>query len=91
MSGAAVKRLGFVGAGRMGRPMMRRLVEAGYEVSALARTELAEGAQTATATRSCTLRKDIRLIADLAGAADVPTGIVLTAADDALQLMRYPR
>jgi len=39
MSGAAVKRLGFVGAGRMGRPMVRRLVEAGYQVGVRARTE----------------------------------------------------
>ncbi len=31
-------RVGFVGAGRMGAPMVRRLVEAGHEVSALGRT-----------------------------------------------------
>lgn len=32
-------RVGFVGAGRMGGPMMSRLVEAGHEVRALGRTE----------------------------------------------------
>jgi 3-hydroxyisobutyrate dehydrogenase-like beta-hydroxyacid dehydrogenase len=31
-------RVGFVGAGRMGAPMVRRLVEAGHDVSALGRT-----------------------------------------------------
>ena len=31
-------RVGFVGAGRMGAPMVRRLVEAGHEVRALGRT-----------------------------------------------------
>ena len=34
-------RLGFVGAGRMGRPMVDRLVAAGHEVSVLARTRRA--------------------------------------------------
>ena len=32
-------RVGFVGAGRMGAPMVRRLVEAGHEVRALARSD----------------------------------------------------
>lgn len=32
-------RVGFVGAGRMGAPMVTRLVEAGHEVAALGRTE----------------------------------------------------
>ena len=32
-------RVGFVGAGRMGAPMVRRLAEAGHEVRALGRTE----------------------------------------------------
>lgn len=36
--GAAVKSLGFIGAGRMGRPMVRRLVEAGYQVRVLGRS-----------------------------------------------------
>ena len=31
-------RVGFVGAGRMGAPMVRRLVDAGHEVRALGRT-----------------------------------------------------
>jgi 2-hydroxy-3-oxopropionate reductase len=32
-------RIGFIGAGRMGRPMVARLVEAGHEVRALGRSE----------------------------------------------------
>ena len=36
--GACV-RVGFIGAGRMGSPMVRRLAEAGHEVRALGRTE----------------------------------------------------
>ncbi|HEX4656505.1 MAG TPA: NAD(P)-dependent oxidoreductase, partial [Streptosporangiaceae bacterium] len=35
---SALMRLGFVGTGRMGRPMMRRLIEAGHEVRAVARS-----------------------------------------------------
>ena len=37
-------RVGFVGAGRMGAPMVRRLVEAGHEVRALGRTDDARAA-----------------------------------------------
>jgi 3-hydroxyisobutyrate dehydrogenase-like beta-hydroxyacid dehydrogenase len=37
------------------------------------------------------LRKDVRLVADLAAAADAPTGTVLAAADDALALMNVRR
>ena len=37
------------------------------------------------------LRKDIQLIAALADAGAAPAGIVLTAADDALARMRFPR
>jgi 3-hydroxyisobutyrate dehydrogenase len=37
------------------------------------------------------LRKDVRLIADLAAAADAPGGTVLSAADDALALMNVAR
>jgi 3-hydroxyisobutyrate dehydrogenase len=33
-----MSQVGFVGAGRMGAPMVRRLVEAGHEVRALGRT-----------------------------------------------------
>ena len=32
-------RVGFVGAGRMGAPMVRRLVEAGHDVDAVGRTD----------------------------------------------------
>ena len=31
-------RLGFIGTGRMGQPMARKLVEAGHEVRAVARS-----------------------------------------------------
>jgi len=47
-----MKRLGFIGAGRMGRPMVRRLVDAGYQVRVLGRSPEArrtlteEGAHT---------------------------------------------
>jgi hypothetical protein len=37
------------------------------------------------------LQKDVRLIADLAGAAGTPPGAVLNAADAALALMNHPR
>ncbi len=37
-------RVGFVGAGRMGAPMVRRLAEAGHEVRALGRTDEKRGA-----------------------------------------------
>jgi 3-hydroxyisobutyrate dehydrogenase-like beta-hydroxyacid dehydrogenase len=37
------------------------------------------------------LRKDVRLVADLAGTAQAPTGVVLAAADAALDLMNCPR
>jgi 3-hydroxyisobutyrate dehydrogenase-like beta-hydroxyacid dehydrogenase len=37
------------------------------------------------------LRKDARLMADLAEAAGMPAGIVMTAADAALALMNHPR
>jgi 3-hydroxyisobutyrate dehydrogenase len=39
-----VTRVGFVGAGRMGAPMVRRLAEAGHEVRALGRTDEKRGA-----------------------------------------------
>jgi len=37
------------------------------------------------------LQKDVRLVADLAGAAGVPGGAVLDAADATLSLMEHPR
>jgi 3-hydroxyisobutyrate dehydrogenase-like beta-hydroxyacid dehydrogenase len=37
------------------------------------------------------LRKDVRLVADLAAAASTPAGTVMTAADDALALMNHRR
>ena len=40
-------RVGFVGAGRMGRPMVDRLVAAGHEVRVLARSQTARAALAA--------------------------------------------
>jgi 2-hydroxy-3-oxopropionate reductase len=40
-------RIGFIGAGRMGRPMVSRLVEAGHHVSALGRSDEKRSAITA--------------------------------------------
>jgi hypothetical protein len=37
------------------------------------------------------LRKDVRLVADLADAVNAQAGTVMTAADDALSLMHHPR
>src|SRR5215813_8166218 len=37
-------RLGFIGAGRMGRPMVARLIDEGYEVRVLARSDEARKA-----------------------------------------------
>jgi 3-hydroxyisobutyrate dehydrogenase-like beta-hydroxyacid dehydrogenase len=45
-------RLGFVGAGRMGRPMVHRLVAAGYRVQALGRSFPAREALTTDGARA---------------------------------------
>jgi 3-hydroxyisobutyrate dehydrogenase-like beta-hydroxyacid dehydrogenase len=51
-------RLGFVGTGRMGRPMIRRLIEAGHEVRAVARS----------ADKAAALAGDgAQVVADVAG------------------------
>jgi 3-hydroxyisobutyrate dehydrogenase-like beta-hydroxyacid dehydrogenase len=59
-------RVGFVGAGRMGRPMVDRLIKAGHEVRALGRTEQArDGLRAAGATGVAAVRE----VADEATAA----------------------
>jgi 3-hydroxyisobutyrate dehydrogenase-like beta-hydroxyacid dehydrogenase len=50
--GGVVMRLGFVGAGRMGRPMVHRLVSAGYRVQALGRFAPAREALTTDGARA---------------------------------------
>jgi len=51
-------RLGFVGTGRMGRPMMRKLIEAGHEVRAVGRS----------AEKAAALAGDgAQVVADVAG------------------------
>ena len=49
-------RIGFVGAGRMGRPVVRRLVQAGHELRVLARS---------ADTRDALAREGVRVAADL--------------------------
>jgi 3-hydroxyisobutyrate dehydrogenase-like beta-hydroxyacid dehydrogenase len=67
-------KIGFVGAGRIGAPMVRRLVEAGHEVSALGRTEAARMAVAELgATAAATL-------AAVAAGADVVVVCVFTDA-----------
>jgi 3-hydroxyisobutyrate dehydrogenase-like beta-hydroxyacid dehydrogenase len=46
-------RIGFVGAGRMGAPMVRRLVGAGYEVRALARSADQQAALSEMGAQAC--------------------------------------
>ncbi len=52
-------RIGFVGAGRMGRPMVRRLVGAGYEVRVLARSEETRRALAAESADVVTQAADV--------------------------------
>jgi 3-hydroxyisobutyrate dehydrogenase-like beta-hydroxyacid dehydrogenase len=59
-----VKSLGFIGAGRMGRPMVRRLVEAGYQVRVLGRS--AEARRTLAAAGAQVVGE----VAEVGGGAD---------------------
>lgn len=65
-------RIGFVGAGRMGAPMVRRLVEAGHDVRALGRTD---EKRSAVAELGAT---PVAEIADVAAGADVVVVCVFT-------------
>ncbi|TDC70705.1 NAD(P)-dependent oxidoreductase [Actinomadura sp. GC306] len=65
-------RLGFVGAGRLGRPMVRRLVGAGHEVRVLGRTP---GARVALADEGA---RPVDGLAEVGGAADAVLVCVFT-------------
>jgi 3-hydroxyisobutyrate dehydrogenase len=52
-------RVGFVGAGRMGGPMVRRLVESGHEVRALGRTDEKRGAVSELGAEAVTDLSDV--------------------------------
>ncbi|MFB9323849.1 NAD(P)-dependent oxidoreductase [Cryptosporangium minutisporangium] len=67
-------RLGFVGAGRIGRPMVQRLVAAGHEVRVLARTDAAAAALTEDGATP------VRDLADVA--ADAEAVLVCVHTDD---------
>ncbi len=58
-------RVGFVGAGRMGGPMVSRLVQAGHEVRALGRTEEKRRAVTALGAQAVAGLHDIARDADV--------------------------
>lgn len=58
-------RIGVVGAGRMGRPMVRRLAEAGHEVRVLGRSAEARGALAREAAHVVTDVADVGRGADI--------------------------
>jgi 3-hydroxyisobutyrate dehydrogenase-like beta-hydroxyacid dehydrogenase len=65
--------IGFVGAGRMGSPMVRRLVEAGHQVDVLCRTD---------EKRSSIVELGARPVADLAAVADGADVVVVCVFTD---------
>ncbi|QFG26081.1 NAD(P)-dependent oxidoreductase [Actinomadura sp. WMMB 499] len=67
-------RLGFVGAGRMGRPMVGRLVRAGHEVRVLGRTAEARAALAADGAHP---------VADVAAAGEDADAVLVCVFDDA--------
>src|SRR6516165_5678276 len=58
-------RVGFVGAGRMGRPMVDRLVAAGHEVAVLGRTSAARDALGAAGARPVAEAAAVAKMADV--------------------------
>lgn len=66
-------RVGFVGAGRMGAPMVRRLAEAGHDVRALGRTP---------EKRAAVEELGAHAVADLAGVADQADVVVVCVFTD---------
>ena len=66
-------KIGFVGAGRMGAPMVRRLVEAGHEVLVLGRTDAARQAVTELGATA---------VADLADAAARADAVIVCVFTD---------
>ncbi|ULE31750.1 NAD(P)-dependent oxidoreductase [Mycobacterium sp. IDR2000157661] len=69
-------RVGFVGAGRMGAPMVRRLAESGHEVSALGRTD---------DKRAAVSRLGAHPVATVSDAADADVVIVCVFTDEQVQ------
>jgi 3-hydroxyisobutyrate dehydrogenase-like beta-hydroxyacid dehydrogenase len=70
-------RVGFIGTGRMGAPMVRRLIDAGHDVHALGRTP-----------EKCAAIKDLgaRAVTDLAGVAQGADAVVVCVfTDDQVQ------
>ncbi|MBE1535487.1 NAD(P)-dependent oxidoreductase [Actinomadura algeriensis] len=67
-------RLGFVGAGRMGRPMVDRLVRAGHEVRVLGRTAEARAALAAAGAHP---------VADVAAVGEDADAVLVCVFDDA--------
>jgi 3-hydroxyisobutyrate dehydrogenase-like beta-hydroxyacid dehydrogenase len=70
---SGVTRVGFVGAGRMGAPMVRRLVEAGHEVDVLGRTG---------EKRSAAAELGARPVADTAAVAEHAEAVVVCVFTD---------
>lgn len=66
-------RVGFIGAGRMGAPMVRRLVDAGHEVSALGRTD---------EKRTAVAELGARAVADVTALADAADAVVVCVFTD---------
>jgi len=67
-----MKSLGFIGAGRMGRPMVGRLVEAGYQVRALGRSTAARETLAAAGAQA------VAEVAEAGAGADAVLVCVLT-------------
>ncbi|NEB02765.1 NAD(P)-dependent oxidoreductase [Streptomyces sp. SID13726] len=65
--------IGVVGAGRMGRPMLRRLAEAGHDVRVLGRS---------TETRRALDRESARVVADTAEVAEGADAVLVCVYDD---------
>ena len=70
---ALMRCVGFVGAGRMGAPMVRRLVEAGHHVHALGRTD---------EKRTAIAELGAHPVADLAAVADGADAVVVCVFTD---------
>jgi 3-hydroxyisobutyrate dehydrogenase-like beta-hydroxyacid dehydrogenase len=66
-------RLGFIGTGRMGRPMVARLSSAGHDVQALGRSEV---------KRAALADEGARAVGDVAAVADGAEAVVVCVFDD---------
>jgi len=74
-------RLGFIGTGRMGHPMARKLIEAGHDVRALARSQDKRAAFAAAVAGF--LAKDVEVARDTAAV----LGATLGPLDQAIALL----